>query len=119
MRKLSAIEINEKAVTELHKLLGVQIHHQSILDYDGKARYDFVLIKGVLIHLNPDKLPQVYDVIHQSSARYICVAEYYNPRRWPFRIAAIQTSCSTRFRRRDAEKVSRLALLDLRIYLSS
>lgn len=77
--KLSAVEINEKAVTELHKLPGVQIHHQSILDYVGNAQHDFVLLKGVLIHLDPDKLPQVYDVMHQSSARYICVAEYYNP----------------------------------------
>src|SRR5687768_8949068 len=77
--KLSAVEINEKAVTELHKLPGLQIHHQSILDYAGTVQHDFVLLKGVLIHLNPDKLSQVYDMIHQSSARYICVAEYYNP----------------------------------------
>jgi pseudaminic acid biosynthesis-associated methylase len=77
--KLAGVEINDKAVTELQKLSGVQIHHQSILDYTANAKHDFVLIKGVLIHVHPDKLPQVYDVMHQSSSRYICVAEYYNP----------------------------------------
>jgi pseudaminic acid biosynthesis-associated methylase len=65
---------------ELQKLPRVQIHHQSILDYAANAQHDFVLIKGVLIHLSPEKLPQVYDLMHQSSARYICLAEYYSPR---------------------------------------
>lgn len=77
--KLTAVEINDKAVTELRKLPGVQIHNQSILDYVADARHDFVLIKGVLIHINPDRLSQVYDLIHQRSMRYICLAEYYNP----------------------------------------
>lgn len=75
----AAVEINDKAVAELQKLPNVEIHHQSILDYAANTQHDFVLIKGVLIHLSPDKLPQVYDLMHQSSARYICLAEYYNP----------------------------------------
>jgi spore coat polysaccharide biosynthesis protein SpsF len=33
----------------------------------------------VLIHINPDSLPGVYDRLYRSSKRYICVAEYYNP----------------------------------------
>jgi pseudaminic acid biosynthesis-associated methylase len=77
--KLTAVEINEKAVTELHELPGIEVHHQSILDYTGKEPHDLVLVKGFLIHLNPDTLPQVYDLLHRSSARYICLAEYYNP----------------------------------------
>jgi pseudaminic acid biosynthesis-associated methylase len=77
--KLTAVEINEKAVGELRKLPDVEVHHQSILDYTGKEQHDLVLIKGVLIHLNPESLPQVYDLLHRSSARYICLAEYYNP----------------------------------------
>lgn len=77
--KLSAVEINEKAVGELRGLPGVQVHHESILHYTGNERHDLVLIKGVLIHLNPESLPEVYDLLHRSSARYICLAEYYNP----------------------------------------
>jgi spore coat polysaccharide biosynthesis protein SpsF len=37
------------------------------------------LIKGVLIHLNPDILPQVYDKLVKACGRYLLVAEYYNP----------------------------------------
>lgn len=77
--KLTAVEINDKAVMELQKLTGVQIHNQSILDYTADVQYDLVLVKGVMIHFNPDKLPHVYDLIHRSCARYICLAEYYNP----------------------------------------
>jgi spore coat polysaccharide biosynthesis protein SpsF len=77
--QLSAVEINDKAVTELQKLERVRIHHQSILDFSINTAHDFVLLKGVLIHLDPDKLPQVYDLMHQSSSHYICIAEYYNP----------------------------------------
>jgi pseudaminic acid biosynthesis-associated methylase len=75
----AAVEINDKAVAELQKLPGVKIHHQSILDYATNTQHDFVLLKGVLIHLNPHELPEVYDLLHRSSRRYICLAEYYNP----------------------------------------
>ena len=35
---------------------------------------------GVLIHINPEKLPSVYKLMYQSSSRYILLAEYYNPK---------------------------------------
>lgn len=38
-----------------------------------------MLIQTVLIHINPDYLPIVYDKLYETSRRYICVAEYYNP----------------------------------------
>jgi spore coat polysaccharide biosynthesis protein SpsF len=78
--QLAAIEINQAAVTELQaNLPQVQLHHQSILDFVPAQQFDLVLIKGVLIHINPDKLPQVYDLLYQSSQQYLCISEYYNP----------------------------------------
>lgn len=77
--KLAAIEINENAVNTLKKIDGINIHHTSILDFVPEYSHDFVLIKGVLIHINPDELQKVYELLYQSSSRYICVAEYYNP----------------------------------------
>ncbi len=77
--ELAAVEINAQAVAELKRLGGIAVHHKSILDFQPPQPSDLVLIKGVLIHLNPDKLPQVYDLMHAASARYICLAEYYNP----------------------------------------
>lgn len=77
--ELSAIEIHEGAVKELSSLGFVKPYHQSILDFSPDYERDFVLIKGVLIHINPEMLPEVYDRLYASSGRYICVAEYYNP----------------------------------------
>jgi pseudaminic acid biosynthesis-associated methylase len=76
---LSAIEINASAVEHLKKIENLTIHHQSILDFIPKEKKDFVFIKGVLIHINPDMLPEVYQKLYETSSRYICIAEYYNP----------------------------------------
>ncbi len=74
------IEINAEAVEELaHEIPPGQAHHTSILDFQPSRTWDLVLIKGVLIHLNPDVLPQVYDKLVASAARYVMVAEYLNP----------------------------------------
>ncbi len=33
----------------------------------------------MLIHINPEVLPQVYDKLVAATGRYLMVAEYYNP----------------------------------------
>ncbi|MGH8240704.1 MAG: pseudaminic acid biosynthesis-associated methylase, partial [Steroidobacteraceae bacterium] len=40
---------------------------------------DLVLIKGVLIHLNPEVLPVAYRKLHEAAGRWILICEYYNP----------------------------------------
>ena len=77
--ELSAIEINTNAVERLNSLGYVNVYPQSILDFACDCTRDFVLIKGVLIHINPEALPKVYELLYQTSNRYICLAEYYNP----------------------------------------
>jgi spore coat polysaccharide biosynthesis protein SpsF len=77
--KLSAVEINEKAVQHLRSLQGIHVFHQSILDFMPDRQYDAVLVKTVLIHINPEFLEKVYEVLYRASGKYICVVEYYNP----------------------------------------
>ena len=78
--KHSVVEINESAIQQLKKLPGVaEVFHASILDFRPHRKYDFVFTKGVLIHINPDHLPSVYETMYTASSRYIMVAEYYNP----------------------------------------
>ena len=77
--ELSAVEINRKAVDELLLLDHVKVYPKSILEFSPDYSRDLVLVKGVLIHLHPDSLPQVYDLLYETSNRYICLAEYYNP----------------------------------------
>lgn len=76
---LNAIEINAKAVEELSKIKDLSVYHQSILDFVPEKKVDFVFSKGVLIHLEPTMLPQVYKTMYETSSRYICMIEYYNP----------------------------------------
>ena len=76
--ELSAIEINRKAASGLSKLKYVKIYPQSILEFSPDYPRDLVFTKGVLIHINPDFLPRVYDLFYKTSSRYICIIEYYN-----------------------------------------
>jgi pseudaminic acid biosynthesis-associated methylase len=78
--KLNAIEINKKAATELGEVIGDKnIFNGSILEYEPEKKFDIVLIKGVLIHINPEMLPAVYERLYKSSKKYIMICEYYNP----------------------------------------
>lgn len=74
------IEINAEAARELSKVIpAAHVHQTSILDFEPAQTWNLVLIKGVLIHMNPDVLNQVYDKLVASTDRYLMVAEYYNP----------------------------------------
>ena len=76
---LSAIEINPHAAEELIKLLGKQnVMCSTLLEAPISTQCDLSLIKGVLIHINPEDLEGVYNKLYQASKRYILIAEYYN-----------------------------------------
>ena len=81
--KCSAVEINHKAVEIMrkdeHLKNDVSIYEESILSIELDEEFDFVLIKGVLIHINPDELKSVYEKLYHASKHYICIVEYYNP----------------------------------------
>jgi spore coat polysaccharide biosynthesis protein SpsF len=75
-----AIEINAEAAQQLGTVIPpAHVYNSSILDFVPSRQWDLTLIKGVLIHINPDMLPQVYDKLVTSTRRYLMVAEYYNP----------------------------------------
>lgn len=76
---VSAIELNSQAFAALQCISGINAEHGSILDYEPKGRFDMVFTKGVLIHLPPERLPDVYAKISQMSSRYVLFVEYYNP----------------------------------------
>ena len=74
------IEINEKAATELKSFLGDDnVFNQSIFDFKMETKVSLSLIKGVLIHINPEMLSSVYEALYNASNKYILVCEYYNP----------------------------------------
>jgi len=74
------IEINADAARELAQSIPAShVYQSSILDFNPKRMWDLVLIKGVLIHINPDELPEVYDKLITACEKYLLVAEYYSP----------------------------------------
>lgn len=77
---LKGIEIHVGAAKELKTVIGDEnVFNGSIYDYNVSEKFDLTFIKGVLIHINPEMLPQVYEKLYQASSKYILVAEYYNP----------------------------------------
>lgn len=79
-QELHGIEINTDAARELAQVIPPgHVHHSSILDFTPQRTWDLVLVKGVLIHINPGELPKVYDKLVTAGSRYLLVAEYYNP----------------------------------------
>ena len=77
--QLAGVEINHKAATELREWGEAEVIEASILDVELDRQFDLTFTKGVLIHINPDRLEQVYQRLYDYSKRYILVAEYYNP----------------------------------------
>ncbi len=77
--KLSGVELNATAARALAEWGQAEVFNQSLLDFRADRRWDLVLVKGTLIHLAPDRLPDAYDVVDRCASRYVCLVEYYNP----------------------------------------
>lgn len=78
--EMSGIELNAKAADRLRSWDQVHtVYHQSIFDFAPDHVRDLVLIKTVLIHIDPDMLNTVYEKMYASAGKYICIAEYFNP----------------------------------------
>jgi spore coat polysaccharide biosynthesis protein SpsF len=76
-----AVEINDKAASSLERIPNTRVFRGSMLDFEPSAlgRYELTLTSGVLIHVNPDRLPEAYRRLYECSTRYVLVIEYYNP----------------------------------------
>lgn len=79
----AGIEINHKAATILKgdAFFGgdIEVYEDSLLEIQLDKKYDMTLIKGVMIHINPNELNTIYSKLYECSNKYICIAEYYNP----------------------------------------
>lgn len=76
----SGVEIGDKAYSFLEQNPNVdECHHVSIHEFTIETKYDLAMISGVMIHLNPETLADVYRLLATLSKRYVLIAEYYNP----------------------------------------
>jgi pseudaminic acid biosynthesis-associated methylase len=78
--KLRGYEINEKAALAAREENIAEIVNTTVVEtLDASQKFDLTFTKGVLIHINPEMLPVVYQNLYDLSNRYIMVCEYYNP----------------------------------------
>lgn len=78
--QLRGIEINIDAARQLAEFLGpTNVFCGSLFDYTVDTTVDLALIKGVLIHINPDMLAAAYRKLYDATHRYVLLCEYYNP----------------------------------------
>lgn len=77
---LRGVEINPDAAKQLADVIGKSnVFEGSLFDYSVKEEVDLALTKGVLIHINPERLSATYEKLYQASNRFILICEYYNP----------------------------------------
>lgn len=76
--EIAGCDINEQAVG-ISKAKGYDIDLCSIFEAGGGRRFDLVFTRGVLVHINPDRLHDVYDRMGQLSAKYILIDEFFSP----------------------------------------
>lgn len=77
---LTGFEINQTAAELAVAKNVAKIKRFTILnDLSDESKADLVFTRGVLIHINPDSLPKVFDNLNALSKRYIMICEYYNP----------------------------------------
>jgi len=111
---LRGVEINPDAARILRTLIGDEnVYEGSICDCPVEGKVDLSLSKGVLIHINPDRLFVVYEKLYQASKRFILVCEYYNPSP----VEVLYRGHSDRLFKRDfageiLDKYSDLSLID-------
>ena len=78
--QIHSVEINADAASQITAWGGATVEVGSIIDIElPEAGFDLAFTKGVLIHLAPELLPEVYDRLVRTSRRWVMVCEYYNP----------------------------------------
>jgi pseudaminic acid biosynthesis-associated methylase len=74
--KKTGVEINQLAIEEARN--HGQIIHGSLFDYLIDEKFDLVLTKGLLIHIEPEWIREAYRILYEASSKYILICEYYS-----------------------------------------
>lgn len=77
----TAVEINDKAADILEQVPNTRVLRGSILNFKPAdlGKHDLTFTSGVMIHTNPDHLPQIYELLYECSTGWVLLNEYYNP----------------------------------------
>ena len=75
----TAVEISPAAAEILRKRQDIEVFNESLLNFKPSRTWDLAFTMGVLIHVNPERLRDAYNLLYQASSRYVLMIEYYNP----------------------------------------
>ena len=77
---VSGLEINPYAALEAEKISNGDVFLGEIASHDFKhEQYDLVFSRGVLIHINPDKIEEVITKMISAASKYLLIWENYSP----------------------------------------
>lgn len=77
--RLTGVEINARAASVARAWGGATVIEDSFLAVPQFTPHTLVFTKGVLIHIDPARLPDAYERLVAAAQRYVLVAEYYHP----------------------------------------
>ncbi|WP_299809985.1 pseudaminic acid biosynthesis-associated methylase [uncultured Roseibium sp.] len=75
---ISGVEINKPAVDMLLADGFDGVRQGSIIDIELDQKFDLVFTRGVLIHINPDKLEQTMKNMAAHSNKYVLIYEHFD-----------------------------------------
>lgn len=76
---LTGVDINKGAIKKLNDWGEANSYLSSISKFNSNKRFDLTFVKGLLVHINPNDLKKIYQMLYQYSKKFILIAEYYNP----------------------------------------
>ena len=79
VEKLYGFDVNFDAVEIANELEDVTAEYGNLLVPPSENKYDLVLTKGLLIHIDPEQLEIAYQNLHYMTNKYLLICEYYNP----------------------------------------
>ena len=80
---ISGIEINPLAV-RICKEREFDVSEKSIIGYESEKKYDFVFSRGVLIHIPPKMLNDIFRTMYNLSDKYILIWEIFSKEPYHF-----------------------------------
>jgi pseudaminic acid biosynthesis-associated methylase len=77
--RATGVEVNPFAFQQLSSIAGITAVQSAIQDFAPQQSFDLVFTCGVLIHINPDNLPDIYTKMAALANKYVLMIEYFNP----------------------------------------
>lgn len=78
--ELYGVEANKTACDKMAQADYIKAIHTPIQEFTPDRKFNLVFTCGVLIHINPNDLPEIYKKMYEWSDEYILINEYFNPK---------------------------------------